>query len=147
MQRTYQIYTCGKMGGTSYAEQMEWRRRIDHEIIIRRNHASVKFVHPPLYYNYERKLHHSEREIMEFSLAKVRQSDIVVVNLDGINSSVGSCYEIATAISVNNFGDKHIFIIGIGDDSNVHPWIKDSLSRCEKDIISAAEYIAAYLIV
>ena len=145
--KCYQIYTCGKMGGLTYPEQMSWRRMIDYEVNIRRNQSSVKFIHPPLFYNFEKKLHNSEYEVMEFDLAKVRESDIVAVNLDGINSSVGSCFEIATANAVNNFGNKHIFIIGIGDDESVHPWIKNSLSRCERDIASAAEYISAYLIV
>ena len=143
--RDYKIYTCGKMGGWPYSKQMGWRREIDHAIVIR-SKIPVKFFHPPIYYNFEVKRYKDENEIMEYDLAKLRECDILVVNLDGIESSIGSCFEIATANAMNNFGNKHIFIIGIGDEDSVHPWIKSSMSRCERDVDSAADYIATFLI-
>lgn len=140
------IYTIGKMSGIPYEKQMGWRNKIEHAIRDRTD-GNVVFIHPPLFYNFESMNYHCESEIKEFDLAKVQESDIVVVNLDQIESSVGSIYEIATACAMNDFGNKHIFVIGIGDASNLHPWIQCSLTRCEKNIESAADYISTFLLV
>ncbi|MBS5433084.1 MAG: hypothetical protein KHY12_04885 [Firmicutes bacterium] len=66
----------------------------------------------------------------------------MVVNLDGINDSVGSHYEIATVDAIK---DRFVPVIGIGDPEGVHPWILDSLLRIEDNYDSAAEFIGTYL--
>ena len=76
------IYTCGKMSGISYVEQMAWRLKIESEIKSALSYTDerVKFVHPPYYYNYEEKYHKTEREILEWEMAQVHDCDIVIVN-------------------------------------------------------------------
>lgn len=139
------IYTAGKMSGTEYSDQMLWRRNA--ETILLEHCKKAKFIHPPLYYNYEHQSHKTEREIKEFELSKLANSDVLLINLEGINSSVGVHFEIAHACAVNSFSNHHIFIIGFGGDyDNVHPWIKDSLFRYEYDLCKAIEYISDYLI-
>lgn len=141
------IYTCGKMSGISFQEQMEWRLRIEGEVKKWLDFGQgVKFVHPPMFYNYEENYQKSEREILEWEMAQVHDCDIVIVNLDGIDSTVGSHMELGAVQGINRFGDKHIFVIGLGKEDNLHPWIKESCIRIEDDYAKAAEYIVEYLL-
>ena len=141
------IYTCGKMSGISFQEQMEWRSNIEHEVKIRTYYsADVKFIHPPMFYNYEENNHQSEREILEWEMAQLHDCDIIVVNLDGIEDTTGSHMELGAVQGINRFGDKHIFVIGLGKDENLHPWIRETCIRIEEDYAKAAEYITEYLL-
>ena len=142
------IYTCGKMSGISFQEQMEWRLRIEGEVKKWLDFGQgVKFIHPPMFYNYEENYQKSEREILEWEMTQVHDCDILIVNLDGIDSTVGSHMELGAVQGINRFGDKHIFVIGLGKDDNLHPWIKESCIRIEDDYAKAAEYICEYLLI
>ena len=142
------IYTCGKMSGISYIEQMAWRLKIESEIksALSFSDERVKFVHPPHYYNYEENYQKTEREILEWEMAQVHDCDIVIVNLDGIEDTIGSHMELGAVQGINRFGDKHIFVVGLGNDEGLHPWIKESCIRIEDDYAKAAEYIVEYLL-
>lgn len=141
------IYTCGKMSGISFIEQMMWRSRIESEIKSSLDCGqSVKFIHPPLYYNYEENNHKTEREILEWEMTQVHDCDILIVNLDGIEDTTGSHMELGAVQGINRFGDKHIFVVGLGKSDNLHPWIKESCIRIEDDYAKAAEYIVEYLL-
>lgn len=141
------IYTCGKMSGISFQEQMEWRSNVEHEVRIRTYYDfDVKFIHPPMFYNYEENNHQSEREILEWEMAQLHDCDIVVVNLDGIEDTTGSHMELGAVQGINMFGDKHIFVIGLGKDENLHPWIRESCIRIEEDPDKVADYICNYLL-
>lgn len=139
------IYTVGKMSGLPYEKQMGWRTELEYTL-NKFTDEPVTVINPPLFYNYEAHNHRSEAEIKEWELSKLRECDIVVVNLDGIDSSVGSHFELAFADAINQFGGRHIFVIGIGDDSNVHPWIRESLFRTEATAEAASRFIAEYLV-
>ena len=47
--KEFKIYTCGRMNGLSYEEQMKWRNAIQEAIELRTD-RKVTFIHPPLYY-------------------------------------------------------------------------------------------------
>lgn len=147
MSKNFKIYTVGKMKDVSYATQLEWRVKIAN-CIRQKTDKKITFIHPPLYYNYEEKGYKSEHEIKEWELNQVKNSDILIVNLDGINDSIGSHFEISAAETINSLTDKHIYIIGIGQSKEpLNPWIKLSLLRQETDFDKAAEYIADYLLI
>lgn len=143
--KEYTIYTCGKMNGLSLEEQMSWRIRLERALLdVTPEGAKLEFIHPPFFFNYEYDSHKTQREIKQWEISVVKnKTDILVVNLEGINDSVGSHFEIAAADSVQN---RFLPIIGIGDPSGVHPWILDSLLRIEEDFNSAADYISTYLL-
>ena len=142
--KEYRIYTAGRMNGTTLEEQLKWRIDLKYEL-SRLCDEPFLVLNPPMYYNYETKSHKSEHEVREWELAQLEQCDIMVVNLKDVEKSVGAITEIATAIAINNHTDRHIYIIGVGDESGLHPWIKDSIFRFEPDINSAATYISEYL--
>lgn len=140
------IYTAGRMKGISLEEQMEWRIRLKDELEINWEKKFV-YIMPPTFYNYAQKVHKTEREVKEWELSQLAKCDVMVVNLDDIEKSIGTITELATAVAVNNLTDRHIYIIGIGENKDLHPWISDSIFRFEPDVESAAEYISDYLLI
>ncbi len=135
------------MAGLSFDEQMSWRYEIEDRIKDKTD-VSIKFVHPPLYYNHEEKGYKSQEEIKQWEIAQIRNSDIVIVNLDGINDSVGTHFELGVIDSMNDFGSRHIHALGIGKlNENIHPWIMETFLRCEDDCEKMAEYVVNYLLV
>lgn len=151
---SYRIYTAGKMAGLSSYDQMEWRKRIENRVRQAASNAGISqsqiiFIHPPCFYEYGENYHQSEREVKEWDLNQVRTSDIVIVDLDTVESSIGTHYELATVDAVNAFGGKHIFVIGIGGgvDKELHPWIADTMHHHEYNYDDAARYIVNYLMV
>lgn len=147
MSKPFRIYTVGKMKNTSYSDQMAWRTEIAN-LIKNMTEQPVIFVHPPTFYNYEQKDYKSEKEIKEWELNQLKQCDILVINLDGINDSVGSHFEISTAEAINSLCNKHIYIIGVGKSKEpLHPWIELSLLRHEDNFEDAARYITEYLLI
>lgn len=144
--KEYKIYTCGKMSGIAYEKQMEWRYKIE-ELIKAKTNKVVTFIHPPLFYGYHITNHKSEREVKEWELNQVCDSDIVIVNIDEINSSIGSHFEMGAVCGANITSNKHITVIGFGNsEAEIHPWIDLSFLRFEESIEDAAEYIATYLL-
>ena len=142
---TTKIYTAGKMSGITFEDQMKWRKEFEHCL---REHTDkqLSFLHPPLYYNYESINHKTEAEIKEWELNQLRDCNIVIVNLRDVNTTVGTHFELGFINAVNMFGNKHIYVIGIGDETNIHPWIELSMFRQEPNIESACDYITEYLL-
>lgn len=135
------------MAGLTYEEQMRWRYKIE-ALIKSKTSRQITFVHPPVFYTYDNHFHQSEREVKDWDINQVRDSDIVIVNLDGVNSSVGTHYELSLIDAINSFGNKHIYLIGIGkSEEPIHPWIQCSLHRHEEDFEDAADYIIGYLLI
>lgn len=145
--KEFKIYTCGRMGGIPYEEQIHWRNEIEKAISLRTD-KKVTFVHPPLYYAYGEEYHKSEREVMDWELMQVCNCDIVIFNLDGIMPSIGSHMELGAAYGARLAFGKNISIIGIGKiDENIHPWIGACQFRNEETIEDAADYIVKYLLI
>ena len=146
LKNSVKIYTAGKMSGLSYGEQMNWRSEFEKALLSKAS-VPVTVVNPPAYYNYLADNHNSEAEVKEWDLNQVRDSGIVVVNLNDIESSIGTHFELGFINAINSFGNKHIYVVGIGSAEKLHPWISLSLFRCEPDVESAADYIANYLLI
>lgn len=145
--KEYKIYTCGKMKGLSFEQQMQWRKHIQ-KLVEDRTDKKVNFIHPPLFFNYDFTSHKDEEEVMKWELNQVCKSDIVVVGIEDINDSIGSHIEIGAALGANITGGRQINIIGVGNISKTpHPWINSSLLRYEESYEDAADYIVNYLLV
>lgn len=146
--KEYKIYTCGKMSGITFNQQMQWRLLL--ESFVKNKYDGddrIKFIHPPVYFNYEYAHHKSEREILDWEMKQLHDCDIVVVNLNRIDSTTGSHMELGAVQGINRFGDKYIYVIGIGKDDDLHPWIKETCMRIESNYSDAAQYIVEYLLV
>lgn len=126
--RTCKIYLAGAMSGLTFEEQTKWRVRftealkygdfdLDKEPVI---------FNPPLYYSPATSEHKSEREVMEFELANLRKSDIVIANLN--QPSTGTAMELIIA------KENRIPVIGyydskLHDISSIHPWVQECCTR------------------
>lgn len=144
--KTYRIYTAGFMSGTTYDYQMKWRNKIE-ERIKQKTDKSVEFIHPPLFYNYECTNHKTQKEIKDWELRQLATCDIMIVNIENINNSVGCHYELATADAINSYCTHNIFVIGYGEKEVIHPWIEDTIFRQEDNIEKLTDYIVDYLLI
>lgn len=138
------IYLAGAMeayAGTDEAEK--WRKEVEDYF---KNDSRVHLINPLDYYNYSGQYHKSDREVFRFDLRLVRQSDILLVNLNDIRESIGTCIECYEAYKSN------IPVIGFIDDvfdesdipDLIHPWINCCVDRVEIGMDNALEYIGDY---
>jgi nucleoside 2-deoxyribosyltransferase len=137
---TVKIYLSGGMGNLSFEEQSKWRQQITNEILYGDHHCEkkVSFFNPVNYFNFEEVRHKSEREVMEFDLNGIRNSDLVIVNFNN-PSSLGTCAELAIAYEMK------IPIIGINKDGKeLHPWLECFCNRMCTSLREAAEYVVEF---
>lgn len=135
------IYLAGKMNGLTFDEMNEWRNETFQKLLeaAEYNNEKINVVNPVSYYNFEEKRHQTEIEVEEYDLAHVISSNIVVVNLDGLSNSIGTIIELHDAhynhkIPVIAFGDKKLY-------ENLHPWVKNDITRVEDSIDDVVAYI------
>lgn len=135
------VYLSGKMSGISFSEMNDWRVNATTKLKIAAYDAGVNItvINPVQYYNFEEKRHQTEREVQEFDLHHTITSDIVIVNLKWLYSSIGTIIELHDA----NYHNK-IPIIAFGDKSDyesLHPWVKNTITRVEDNIDDVVAYI------
>ena len=133
---TVKIYLSGGMGALSFEEQSKWRSQIINAIKFGGYHCEKKpiFFNPVDFYNFEKRQHKTEREIVEFDLNAVRHSDLIIVNFND-PKSLGTCAELAIAY------EMRIPVIGINKDKlELHPWLECFCNRMCDDIREAVEY-------
>ena len=142
----FKIYLAGKMSGIDIEESDTWRRL---STILIRDRAytqgvKVNVVNPNNFYNPNTKGHKTEKEAMQFDLNHVSTSDLIMVNLKEVNTSVGTAMELLTAAQLN----IPVIAFGTGEEySETHPWIKECISRVESNMVDAIEYIRDYYFV
>lgn len=109
-----------------------------------------KCINPLDYFNFEKDESKSDREVFNFDLRKVKNADILLVNLDDIRKSIGTCIECYEAyksdIPVIGFLSEEI---GTEDELKqiIHPWIYCCFDRIEtgkNSMENAINYIVEY---
>lgn len=135
------IYLAGAARNcTAFDEKNKWRVKISDilEPWASLHGYYIKFINPIDYYNFRQKRKLNEMEVMQYNINQVRSSDIIIVNLLGINSSIETCIELYEAYR------KNIPVIAVDlnkDYENVHPWVKKCITRVEDTCVEASEYI------
>ena len=133
------IYLSGAMGSLSYEEQSKWRNQVIDA--IKYNYDCAKqpiFFNPVNYYNFEEVRYRSEREVMEFDLYNLRNSNLVVVNFNDIKS-------IGTAMELMLAKEYHIPVIGFGvNGQNIHPWLLECCTRVCDSLKETVEHVVAF---
>lgn len=131
--------------GTNKAE--EWRIHV--KDFFEKNSDDYRVINPTDYYQYGKNYHKTDKEVFRFDLRKVSNSDIVLVNLNDIRKSIGTCIEVYEAYKNN------IPVVGFLDNELpveemiklIHPWIYCCVDRIEtgKDSLNKAiNYIIDY---
>lgn len=133
---------------TNYSDPKKWCNRAQEYF----NKYSDKFtcVSTIDYYSNENDYHKTDKEIFRYTLRKIMESSILLVNLDSIKNSIETCDEIFYAYLHN----KPIigFIENIstnekGLKSFIHPWKCIQIDRIETGynaLVNACEYIKNY---
>ena len=137
---TVRIYLSGGMGNISFEEQSKWRKQVINAILYGEYDCAKKpvFFNPVDYYNFEEERHRSEREIMEFDLNGVRNSDLVIVNFND-PKSIGTAAELAIA------KELHIPVIGINANNiKLHPWLVEFTTRMCETLKEAVEHVVDF---
>ena len=138
--KTLQIYLGGKMAGLSSDEMNGWREQFIKIISPCAENYNVKLtcVNPCKYYNFEEVRYHSEREVMEFDLYNLRNSNLVVVNFNDVKS-------IGTAMELMLAKEYHIPVIGFGvNGQKIHPWLLESCTRVCDSLREVVEHVAEF---
>ena len=139
---TCRIYLSGGMGSLSFDEQSKWRKQIINAILFEDYHYEKKpvFFNPVEYYNFTEVRYKSEREVVEFDLNALRNSDLVIVNFND-PESLGTCAELAIAYELK------IPVIGINNKGyKLHPWLTEFTTRMCNDLREAVEYTVDFFL-
>lgn len=133
------IYLSGGMSGLSFEEQSKWRNNMMNEIKYNKEcEKTVYFFNPVDYYNFEEKQHKSEKEIMEFDLYNLRNSNLVVVNFNNV-LSIGTAMELMLAKEYN------IPVIAFGvNGQDVHPWLLECCTRICDNMRETVEHVVEF---
>lgn len=143
------IYLAGAMEAYENTnEAKEWRDKV---VEYFKNYSDdFECVSPVEYYSYSDNCSKRSSEIMRFDLRKVRETNILLVNLKDIRKSVGTCDEIFYAYmkgnpiigfietSDNAFAERNYL------ENYVHPWKYEQIDRIEVGqdaLFDACEYI------
>lgn len=136
---TIKIYLSGGMSALNLEEQSKWRKQIINAVKF--NYDCEKnpvFFNPVDYYNFEEVRHRSEREIMEFDLNALRNSNLVVVNFNE-PKSIGTAMELMLA------KERNIPVIGYGINSQtIHPWLLECCTRVCENLKETVEHIVDF---
>lgn len=142
------IYTAGAMetyANTNKAEK--WRN--DVKELFEKYSDNFKVIIPTDYYAYDENYYKNDTEVFKFDLRKVKNSDIILVNLNDVRKSIGTCIEIYEAhkrdIPVIGFLDEELPIEAM--INLIHPWIYCCVDRIEQgknSMVKACEYIKEY---
>ena len=139
--KNFKIYLSGAMSGISWEEQTKWRSQFQNAIKFGDYdyEKKVTFFDPTQYYNFEEKRHKSEKEIMEFDLYNLRNSDLVLVNLGNSgDKSIGTSMELMLA------KELHIPVIAFNSNKEIHPWISEVCLRICDNLKEAVEHVVEF---
>lgn len=139
--RRFDIYLIGGMSKFSkdnFDVGNEWRLDIKNQLETISKH-DVRVTNPNDYYNFlYEPMWDSEREIMEYDLNKVRESDLCICNFNDVYS-LGSMAELAIAY------DRRIPVIGLAEhNEELHPWQKEMVTKLFTDREELIHYIINY---
>lgn len=133
------IYLAGRVKGLD-DEGAGWREDITKQLeaIAEWNNKSVSIFDPTKYFSYSDKRHKTVKQIKDYYMYQVREADIVVVNVDDSDVSIGTAQEVQHAV------DNNVPVIGWGT-KNVYPWITEVDCQVVFDTMSeATDYIRDY---
>lgn len=136
------IFTSGKMTGLSYEETTGWRKRFK-EAIDKAIGDEVSVIDPTVFFD----VVDGCGIAMKWEINQIISSDIVVVNLNQISSSIGTLMELGIVEGYNKCNGRKIWVLGIGDSDTKHPWIESVLDMRFDSIDGAVMFIRDFLMV
>ena len=136
----FTCYLAGAMSGLTFEEMNNWRKEVKEKLMTIDFNNELNVINPTDFFNFEYKYHQNEREVRDFDLRMVTNSDFIIVNLKHLNHSIGTAIELHEA-----YYHHHIPVYGYGskkDYKKLHPWIQENITRYDKDLDSIIHYIS-----
>ena len=130
-------------GSKSYPE--EWRKEAIR--FFEKYSTDFSCCNPMDYYKYDCDYHQTEFEVMRFDLRKVKEADIILVNIKDLDKSLGTSDEILYAYLD---GKPIIGFYQTNSETEeiyVHPWKNEQIDRIEigeTALDDAVKYIVGY---
>ena len=131
----------GKFGKDNFDEGNCWRVYCKKVLENYEGKYSIELINPNDFFNFleEPPRYASQREIMEFDINKVRNSDLIIMNFNDM-WSLGSMAELAIAY------EKRIPVIGLDiDKQELHPWQMEMCTRIFDNIDEMLDYRLLYI--
>lgn len=146
------VYLAGAMAcyGKDDTTAKDWRNQV--KKWFKDQTDNFKVISPTDYYEYGKTFHQTEKEVMRFDLRKVKEADVVLVNLNDLEKSLGTSDEILLAylcgIPVIGFLKPKTNVYNSNEEiTQLHPWKREQLDRieCAHDgMVKAMQYIKDY---
>jgi len=141
--KTVKIVTLGNPSGFEILSHKEWINRLESEFKQRCDNP-IAFTHLPILMNQEIE---SEKEEILIELSKIKECDIVIVNLANAEHDDSTLIKLGILIGLNICNlNKFTHVVGIGSQLPTNPWLKGVLTHFEESVEDAADYIINYLI-
>lgn len=145
-----QVYLAGAMEAYGDGNEAKiWRQEAEQCFYC--CDTNFRAISPVDYYVYSEQYHKNDSEIFRFDLHKIKQSDVVLVNLENIRKSIGTSDEILYAymndIPVVGFLETPYELNEEEIIKEIHPWKYIQINRIEtgKDAMKKAiEYLTFY---
>lgn len=135
--------------GSESKEAERWRNEAKE--YFSRYALNFECISPVDYYRYGSHLHKTDTEVFRFDLRKVKEADIILVNLHNIRKSLGTNDEILYAYlngkPVIGFIETENELNGEEIIELIHPWKYIQIDRIETGrdaMLKAMEYIKDY---
>ena len=136
--RDFQIYLAGKTGGLTQAEANGWRNNVKNilENYESKRFGNIRVINPNDFFNYYKTLHKTHKQIKRFFMNQIDKSDLVIVNLNNSNSSVGTGQELEHArmkeIPIVGYGTENIYLWESEEDCDV---VFDTEEECVEYVL------------
>nr|DAE28789.1 MAG TPA: deoxyribosyltransferase [virus sp. ctmTa7] len=128
------VYLSGAIKNTDYKFQ-DWREYCS-DSILAGFYPHLNIIDPNKFFNYTDKQPKTDKQCMDLFMYLLKKSDVLLVNLDQSNSSVGTGMEVEYAICNN------IPIIAFGNKPETwYKWVEISAAVILEDAEEALEYI------
>lgn len=139
MSETIRIYLAGRCCGLE-DEGKAWREEITKQLdaVAEWQNKKVKIFNPTKYYSYAEKKYKSQKQIKDYYLYQLSKCDVMILNANDTNYSIGTAQEVQYAV------DYNIPIIAFGTD-NMYPWIVEVDAQVLfESMHEAVDYIRDY---
>lgn len=127
----------GKFGKKDFQKSNTWRKQCKDILEEFQCGHKVKVTNPNDYFNFveDPPTYKSQREVMEFDLNNVRNSDLIIANFND-KYSLGTMSEIAISY------ERKIPIIGLNlDQQELHPWQIEMTNRIFTNTNEMLDYV------
>ena len=140
--KNFQIYLAGgmsKFNKDKFDEGNNWRVVLKN-VFENNEKMHVTVINPNDYFNFKDNppQYRSQREVMEFDLNKVRNSDLIIINYNDMYS-LGTMAELAIAY------EHRIPVIGFDEQKQeLYPWQVEMTNRIFDDIQELIDYVKCF---